>query len=39
MSDALQAFGIGFVSGFGLSLFGYILGTVIGNSLALFDVD
>lgn len=37
--EALFVFGMSCAFGFGLALFGYVIGTVIGNILALFDVD
>lgn len=39
MSDALSAYLLGIVFGFGLVFFVYMIGTVIGHGMALFDAE
>lgn len=39
MNEAVETFALGVLWGFGLSILLYMLGSVIGHSMALFDVD
>lgn len=38
MTDALNVFMVGVITGFGLSVFVDLVGATIGRTLALFDV-